>query len=218
MSTNRKAEQAQRQARIAAIKAEQQKAERKRNVIVGSVAGALVLGLVGTTAFVVVNEGRKNAAEEAELAARAEQPIEGLETFEGLTQNHVTGPVDYAQDPPVGGDHASVWQNCGFYAEPVADENAVHSLEHGAGWITHDPALPESEVALLRAYADDNNFVLVSPRDGLPSPIVASTWGLQLQLDKADDDRLAVFLQANVRGPGTPEPGAVCTGGVGTPG
>jgi hypothetical protein len=217
VSTNRKAEQAERQARVAAIRAEHQKAERKRNVVVGSVAGALVLGLVGTTAFVVVNEGRKNAAEEAELAERAEQPIEGLETFEGLTQNHVAGPVDYPQNPPVGGDHAAAWQNCGFYPDPVGDENAVHSLEHGAVWITHDPDLPAADVETLRGLADANNYVLVSPKDGLPSPVVASAWGLQVQLDGVDDDRLPVFLQAYVRGPQTPEPGAACTSGVGTP-
>ncbi len=65
--------------------------------------------------------------------------IEGIETFEN-TANHVEGAVDYAQTPPVGGDHNAVWLNCGIYDQPVPDENAVHALEHGAVWVTYDAA------------------------------------------------------------------------------
>jgi hypothetical protein len=47
--------------------------------------------------------------------------------------------VDYPQSPPVGGPHNPIWQNCGFYSKPVRDEYAVHSMEHGAVWITYSP-------------------------------------------------------------------------------
>jgi hypothetical protein len=50
----------------------------------------------------------------------------GLATYPGLSRNHVTGPVTYQQTPPAGGPHASVWQNCGIYTNPVPSENAVH--------------------------------------------------------------------------------------------
>lgn len=59
--------------------------------------------------------------------------------------------------------------------------------------------------------------MLVSPFEGVPTPVVASAWGLQLQLDDASDERLDVFLRKYVRGEQTPEPGAACSGGTGTP-
>lgn len=213
MNHNRKAELTERQARLAQVKAEQKRADRRRTWLIASVAGALALGLIGTTIAVVVDQGAKNA----DLAAQAKEPIPDVKTFENLSQDHVTTEVDYAQNPPTGGAHSAVGQICGFYSEPIADENGVHSLEHGAVWITYDPSLPPGEVDTLRDFAAKDNYVLVSPRDGLDSPVVASAWGIQLQLDAATDERLPVFLASYVNGPQTPEPGASCSDGVGVP-
>ena len=140
-----------------------------------------------------------------------------VQTFTGLTNLHVSGPVQYAQTPPVGGDHAPVWQNCGFYREPVANENAVHSLEHGAVWVTYSPDLPASQVDILRDVAADQSQVLVSPYAGLPTPVVASAWGKQLRLPSAGDRRLREFVNRYRGSSGAPEPGGPCTGGLGSP-
>ena len=214
MSDRRKIELTDRQARLAEVKGAQQKAERKRTTIIVVLVGVLVLGLVGTTIAVIARSSAKSAG----IEAAAKAPIDGVKTFTGLTREHVTGKVAYAQNPPTGGDHSAVDQNCGFYSASIIDENAVHSLEHGAVWITHDPQLPAAQLDTLRALAAHNSFVLVSPRDGLPAPVVASAWGIQLLLPTADDARLPVFLRAYVNGPQTPEPGASCAGGTGTPG
>lgn len=80
----------------------------------------------------------------------------------------------YRQIPPVGGDHAFIWQNCGFYPEAVRDETAVHSMEHGAMWITYRPGLPAEQVDKLRELVNDKTYVLVSPYPDLPAPVVAS--------------------------------------------
>jgi hypothetical protein len=125
--------------------------------------------------------------------------------------------VDYAQTPPAGGEHNPVWQNCGFYEEPISDENAVHSLEHGAVWITYQPDLSEDQISTLRDLAESQTYILVSPYPGLDSPVVASAWGKQLQLESADDPALEQFISAYRQGPQTPEPGAACTGGTGQP-
>ena len=149
--------------------------------------------------------------------ASSSAAIPGLQTYTGLARDHVTGKVSYPQTPPVGGAHSAVWQNCGIYDAPVANENAVHSLEHGAVWITHDPNLPAAQLATLKALAAKSSYVLVTPRAGLPAPVVASAWGLQLQLTSTDDPRLAAFVTKYANGPQTPEPGAACSGGTGTP-
>ncbi len=211
--SNRKAETAERQARLAAIQAAQRKSERRRTTIIAAVVGVVVLALVGVTLFVVIDQNRRNAA----IEQATEGDIDGVETFEGLTANHVETDVQYEQNPPVGGDHNAVWLNCGVYREPVPEENAVHSIEHGAVWITYDPSLPADQVEQLEQHAASNNYVLVTPREDLPSPVVASAWGLQLQLEDPSDQRLATFVRKYVRGEQTPEPGASCSGGTGTP-
>jgi hypothetical protein len=204
---------AERQARLAAVKSEQRKKERRRALVIGSVASVLVLALVGISAWVIVDAGRDKAAVEAEAAT----DIEGVETIDGLTFNHVTTTVDYAQTPPAGGDHNAAWLNCGVYTEPVPNENAVHSLEHGAIWITYDPALPADEITALEAFAENQNYVLVTPFEGLESNIVITAWGYQLAVDSADDARLPVFLQKYLLNPELAEAGAPCSSGVGTP-
>lgn len=124
--------------------------------------------------------------------------------------------VDYAEVPPVGGEHYGAWQNCGYYSEPVRSENAVHSLEHGAVWITYRPDLPQVQIDELKQKAEQD-YVLVSPFPDLPSPVVASAWNKQISLDSADDDRLDQFIRSFKEGPDTPERGALCTRGIGEP-
>jgi hypothetical protein len=141
----------------------------------------------------------------------------GVQSFEVAGRDHVRAPVSYPQTPPVGGNHAPVWQNCGFYEEPVADENAVHSLEHGAVWIAYQPGLPEGQIESVSRLAQRQNYVLASPYPGIPAPVVVSAWGRQLRLEGAEDPRLDQFVRAFRLGSQAPEVGGPCTGGTGTP-
>ncbi len=144
-------------------------------------------------------------------------PPEGVKEIDvGEAGEHTQDPVDYEQSPPVGGPHNPVWQNAGFYEAPIRSENAVHTLEHGGVWFAYSPDLPQDEKEALRELVEGRDCVLASPYPDLPegSPIVASAWGVQLQLDGADDPELEQFIRAYRRGPQTPEPGAACTGGT----
>jgi hypothetical protein len=137
--------------------------------------------------------------------------LDAVKTFT-VTRDHTTEPVTYEQSPPVGGNHNPTWLNCGVYTEPVPDELAVHSLEHGAVWVTYRPDLPADQVEKLVDSVPDT-YVVVSPYEGLPVPVVASAWGVQLQLTGVDDPRLEEFITEYRQGAQTPEPGAACTGG-----
>lgn len=142
-----------------------------------------------------------------------------VQTFSGLSQAHTQDPVTYPQTPPVGGPHFPVWMNCGYYAQAVQNELAVHSMEHGAVWVTYRPDLPADQVSVLKDFTK-RPYVLVSPwKDAasLPSPVVASAWGLQLKADTAKDPAVKAFVEMYANGPQTPEKGAPCTGGFGTP-
>ena len=178
--------------------AQQAKERRSRIVLITSVAAVILLiaGIVGFTVWRDVSN---------------RPSLDAVQTFE-VTRDHTTEPVTYAQSPTVGGDHNPSWLNCGVYGEPVPDELAVHSLEHGAVWVTYRPDLPADQVQALQDVLPDT-YIVLSPREGLPSPVVASAWGAQLQLTDAADRRLPEFVKTYRQGPQTPEPGAACTGG-----
>jgi hypothetical protein len=72
-------------------------------------------------------------------------------------------------------------------------------------------------VSKLTSKAEGEAYVLVSPYEGQKSPIVLTAWGHQLQLNSADDQRIDPFLVRYLQGEQTPEPGAVCHSGIGSP-
>jgi hypothetical protein len=150
------------------------------------------------------------------ISDRAERSLDGVKTFKYAGAGHTYDKVAYKENPPVGGQHNFYWQNCGIYDKPIHNEHAVHSMEHGAVWITYRPDLPAAEVNKLKDLASAD-YMLLSPYPGLPSKIVASSWNNQLTLDSADDPRLQSYIQKYKQNPTyTPEPGASCDGGVGT--
>ena len=143
--------------------------------------------------------------------------IPGVEVFEN-TATHVEGSVEYPQSPPAGGDHHPAWLNCGIYDQPQQNENAVHSLEHGAVWVTYDAdAVTGDELASLEDQLP-STYALLSPYEGLDSPIVVSAWNHQLKIDSASDERIPQFFEEYWRNQNVPEPNAACTGAVDGPG
>lgn len=183
----------------------------------GGAQAALVAVLVAACAGGDGSEGGSGGASttaDPAVAALGDR----VQRFLVSGNSHVAGRVEYPHAPPRGGDHSATWQNCGFYASPVVPALAVHSMEHGAVSVVFQPSLPEEQVATLRQLAR-RPYVLVSPwADGdIPSPVVASAWGLQLKADTASDPAVTAFVQAYANGPQTPERGARCTGAVGSP-
>lgn len=207
--------EARRAEKVAALK--KQQAKEKRNRILGislaSVAGVAIVALVIT--FVVSNATPKRDPEDIVVA--------DVQTWPDLTAGHVDpAPVDYAAEfgmnPPAGGPHWSAWLNCGVYTEPQQSENAVHSLEHGAVWVTYnDEQLSDEDVQALRDQLPDS-YIVLSPYTGLDAPVVASAWGAQVKLDGVDDTRLTDFVEKYWKSPNVPEPGARCDGAVDGPG
>lgn len=147
--------------------------------------------------------------------------IPGVVQYPDQVHTHVTHRVDYPHHPPTGGPHWAPiglgvygWQACAVYTEPVVDEFAVHSLEHGAVWLTYLPTVPAKDVAALAALDGIRPaYVLVSPYPGQPSPIMATAWGLQLGVTSATDPRLAEFVRQYAGGGQGGEYGADCAHG-----
>ena len=138
--------------------------------------------------------------------------IEGVQTFAYEGGDHQEGRIEYKEALPVGGAHNPGWQNCGEYTQPLYNEYAVHSLEHGAVWITYQPDLPAPQLDALRQAAAGRTHMLLSPRAEQSAPIVLTAWNAQLEVQDVNDPRVKQFLQTYEQGGEAPEVGASCSG------
>jgi hypothetical protein len=99
------------------------------------------------------------------------------------------------------------------YDSEIAKEQATHSMEHGAVWITYRPDLPKAQVDELASKVRNQTFMLMSPYPGLDAPISLQAWGYQLKLNDVTDKRIDQFIDA-LRINATQEPQAGCSGGI----
>ncbi|WP_406860571.1 DUF3105 domain-containing protein [Streptomyces sp. HUAS MG47] len=217
MAANRSAT-ADRRARIEEMRRAEQARERRNRILTLGIAGVVVLGLVGFGGWVL----KKEADEKAEKEALAKAPVKSEQSWDAkkLGRNHVTKQVTYPMKPAVGGDHHQVWMNCSgdVYKAAVPEMNAVHSLEHGAVWVTYNDKASADDVKALEAKVGKTPYTLMSPVKDQAGAIMLSAWGKQVTVDGADDPRVDQFFTKYVQGPQTPEPGAACTGGMGAEG
>ncbi|GII26946.1 DUF3105 domain-containing protein [Planotetraspora mira] len=185
------------------MRAEQRRKERRTALLMWGVGGLVVLAVVGLVGFYVVND-------------RSEKSLSAVKTYDYKGSDHAWTKISYKENPPVGGQHNYYWQNCGIYDKPIHNEHGVHSLEHGAVWITYSPDLPAADVDKLKTLAS-SDYMLLSPYPGLPGKVVASSWNHQIVLDGASDPRLPEFIKKYKQNPTyTPEFGAACDQGVST--
>ncbi|KOY59304.1 MULTISPECIES: DUF3105 domain-containing protein [unclassified Streptomyces] len=202
------------QARIAEMRRAERARDRRNAAIAITVSVAVAAGLIGFGAWVLIDKQQKEDAKVAALKA----PVNGEQTWDAkaLGRNHVETPVKYPMNPPVGGDHSPRWMNCNgdVYKNPVPEVNAVHSLEHGAVWVTYNEKAAKGDVDSLAGTVAKTPYTLMSPVKEQAGTIMLSAWGKQLTVDKADDPRVAQFFTKYVQGPQTPEPGAACTSGL----
>jgi hypothetical protein len=224
-----KEERAQkRAAQIEAYKKKEAASRRNRllAIIGGIVALIVVAGGVTAALYFGTQEQAANVPPIEEPIADGTVPPEWLEgSYETRVQlypeasaDHTTAEVDYDPLPPVGGNHDGAWLNCGVYNEQQRNENAVHALEHGAIWITYDPALIDpNQVDSLIALAPDT-YTVISPYPGLGEAMAVSAWGAQLRFTDVADPAVIEFIEQFWQSPDGPEPGAPCTGGIDGPG
>lgn len=178
----------------------------------GTAIGSAVLAvaLIGIVAYAALNQG-------SGIPGNIRDPdntIEGVQVTDAATlaRNHVPGAVTYPSLPPSGGDHNIVPQQCAVYTEAIAPEHAIHSMEHGAVWITYQPSLPKDQVEELAKKANGDPYMLMSPLAEQGSPIVVTSWARSLSASSAGDDRIDDFISAYQNGRLTPERGAACSG------
>lgn len=207
-----------RQARIAEMRRADKARDRRNKAIAITTSAVIVTGLVGFGAWVLIDQKQAEQRTKDEAEAIRKNPVAGEQAWDAkkLGRNHVQTPVTYEMNPPVGGDHHPRWMNCNgdVYQNPVPQVNAVHSLEHGAVWVTYNEKAAKADVDKLAERVGKTPYTLMSPVKEQAGAIMLSAWGKQLTVEKADDPRVAQFFTKYVQGEQTPEPGAACTSGL----
>ena len=140
------------------------------------------------------------------------------------TKNHVdldrdsdNDYVAYNSVPPASGDHWSIPQRCGFFTDPVPDEQIVHNLEHSNIVISYN--LPDqADVDALKDVYNNldegwrDHFTVVRPYDQLSRGQVGlSAWGVVDILDGVDQEGIERFFEHYVGRLG-PEGAISCRG------
>ncbi|MCV7375047.1 DUF3105 domain-containing protein [Mycolicibacterium arabiense] len=179
----------------------------------GTIIAVVVVAVIGVVLWVTLGPSNDRSGEAtADPAAH----IPGVVRIEYPPADHVDAPkrVAYDQSPPFGGTHDQIWATCTGVVYPTAirSENAVHSLEHGAVWITYDPDVATADqIDVLSAMVEGQPYTLMSPYPGLETPISIQSWGHQLKFDDPSDPRLVQFIEAlRLNESAYPEPGASC--------
>ncbi|MGX1311761.1 hypothetical protein RKD24_001880 [Streptomyces calvus] len=210
-----------RTARIEEMRRAEKARERRTRTITVAASVVVVAGLVAGGVVLVQSQsdddGGSSASGNSKNSGQFDTGKDGVRKWKGtLGRDHVTKAVDYPVSPPVGGDHNPVWMNCNgdVYTDEINNTNAVHSLEHGAVWVTYNADADKADVDALAAKVKKTPYTLMSPVDDQQDPIMLTAWGHQRTVTGADDPDVDAFLQKFVQGAQTPEPGAACTNGL----
>jgi len=159
---------------------------------VATVAAVVVVFAAGVFGFVYVeyDSGRDERAALARYTPSADnrdpsRQIEGVVMEEPASAGHVAPDqrVAYQASPPLGGPHDGIWADCAgtVYETPVRTENMVHSMEHGAVWVTYDPAVVTgAALESLSGRVEGQQYTMLSHYPGLESPVTLQSWGHQL--------------------------------------
>ncbi|WNM34681.1 DUF3105 domain-containing protein [Streptomyces sp. Li-HN-5-11] len=216
---------ADRKARIEEIRRTERARERRNRILTIAASVVAVAGLVvGGVVLIHSQSDDDKSTSASESHGPKGGPghfvtgADGVRTWQGtLGRTHTTSPVSYPMEPPVGGNHNPIWQNCNgdVYTKPIKNVNAVHSLEHGAVWVTYNSKASKADVAALAAKVRRTPYTLMSPVEDQKDPLMLSAWAHQRTVTSASDPNVDKFFAEFVQGSQTPEPGATCTGGLG---
>ena len=92
--------------------------------------------------------------------------------------------VQYATNPPTGGNHFIEPAEDAAYQEAPQDEQLVHSLEHGRVIVWLKPSLPEDARANLKALYDSDTYqMLIVPRRDMRFAVASTAWNREPEPD-----------------------------------
>ncbi|MFE0102164.1 DUF3105 domain-containing protein [Streptomyces sp. NPDC059009] len=219
MGSAKNSSTAARKARIEEMRRAERARDRRGRILTITLSAVVVAGLVvgGVVLFKKADDGSSDDSAGGKWPkSTVSKDGERVWDAKKLGRTHVAEKVDYPMTPPVGGNHNQVWMNCNgdVYNKELPEVNAVHSLEHGAVWVTYNEKAKSADLKKLEAKVKSTPYSLMSPVKEQKDPIMLTAWGHQRTVTGAGDQNVAKFFAKYVQGKQTPEPGAACTNGL----
>jgi hypothetical protein len=136
------------------------------------------------------------------------------EVIDVTSAQHVSGPVDYPDPPPVGGPHSQCWGKWGVQDSELKPERWVHNLEHGGVVLLYhcDDGCPD-DVDRLHSFVLNHRLTVLTAYSALPKRFAVVAWEHRLVSDCLDMTAVSRFYAALVgHGPEavTSDPDPVC--------
>ncbi|WP_055564888.1 DUF3105 domain-containing protein [Streptomyces atriruber] len=217
MGSAKNTSNASRKARIEEMRRAERARDRRGRALTITVS-ALVVAALGVGGFFLFDKAADDSDAQSDGKGWPKYKVsaDGEKVWGKLGRTHVTKNVDYPMTPPVGGDHNQVWMNCNgdVYKKEIPEMNAVHSLEHGAVWVTYNDKAKPADLKKLEAKVKATPYSLMSPVKDQKDPVMLTAWAHQRTVTGADDPKVKEFFSKYVQGKQTPEPGAACTSGL----
>ncbi|MEU6821302.1 DUF3105 domain-containing protein [Streptomyces atriruber] len=217
MGSAKNTSNASRKARIEEMRRAERARDRRGRALTITVS-ALVVAALGVGGFFLFDKASDDSEAKSDGKGWPKYKVsaDGEKVWGKLGRTHVTKTVNYPMTPPVGGDHNQVWMNCNgdVYKKELPEMNAVHSLEHGAVWVTYNDKAKPADLKKLEAKVKATPYSLMSPVKDQKDPVMLTAWAHQRTVKGADDPKVKEFFSKYVQGKQTPEPGAACTNGL----
>jgi hypothetical protein len=161
---------------------EAEKAKRRRLVMLGGGAVAVLLAIGGIVARLGLGGSEPSPAE---VRAQLKEAGCTMQVKGGVANvsSHTDFPdpegrsEDWNTDPPTSGPHYGGTLIYGSYREPVDIGRVLHNLEHGAVYILYGNKVPEETIAQLQEFYDDHqNGTILAPYARLGKRIALGVW------------------------------------------
>lgn len=177
------------------------KEHKKGNFLTNMSGDAKVIAGVGVVTLAILIGGVWiMSAQSAREQKKLEKPLLG-KAYPIQPAEHIqageTHP-SYNSNPPTSGWMYNETAGPGIKSAPVADENLMHSMEHGAVILYYKDTLSKADVEkITQAFNSASGKSIMTPRKNLDVPVALTSWGRLLKLKKIDRAKIKEFIETN---------------------
>lgn len=160
----------------------------------------VILGIALLTLIIIGGGLWWSSKADIKITEKLSKAILG-EKMPDLGGQHVNSKVpdsEYNSNPPTSGPHWVGVAGPGIKDKPVADELVLHSMEHGAAVVWYQDGLEASEIDRIKvAFNSASGKKIMLPRKDLDAPVVLTSWGYLLKLERVDEEQIVAFIETN---------------------